>query len=101
MEKDNWFKKKPEEDTPPEESPNKRRKIFHQDGLESQGNIQTDQTSSRVEEKDHAGSPSNHLDLEVQARDIKLKRKKPISPPTIGVMFVDQTPGGLLAKRLQ
>ena len=30
----------------------------------------------------------------------KDKRKK-VSPPTIGVMFIDQTPGGVLAKKLQ
>jgi hypothetical protein len=131
MEKDNWFKKKPEDDTLPEGSPNKKRKMFHQDGQSDQtssqleennqqdipssqldqNNVesaelaeqqgQVDQTSSQLEEKDQADSPSNHLDQEAHTRRIKLRRKKPISPPTIGVMFVEQTPGGLLAKRLQ
>ena len=36
----------------------------------------------------------------VSKRSTKPKAKA-VSPPTIGVMFVDQTPGGVLAKKLQ
>ena len=35
------------------------------------------------------------------ARDHKRKVAKKQNPPTIAVMFVDQTPGGLMAKKLQ
>ena len=31
----------------------------------------------------------------------KGRKGKQVTPPTIGVMFIDQTPGGVLAKKLQ
>ena len=65
------------------------------------GNL-TDQISSQLEEHDQSGSHTSQLDQEVPLRNNKSKKKNLTrTPPTIGVMFVDQTPGGLLAKRLQ
>ena len=49
---------------------------------------------------------SSHLEEESgEESQVQSKKKnsmfRTVSPPTIGVMFVDQTPGGVLAKKLQ
>ena len=57
------------------------------------GNIPVStQVSIQLEEK---GQPQK-----MKQNNIKIKGKQ-ITPPTIGVMFIDQTPGGVLAKKLQ
>ena len=90
--------------------------------MQEEGQSATDQsqhvqgvqgTRFSTQEEDHAqtgilsvGEPqeSSHLeedDHRAKSGTSRQKKKKPVTPPTIGVMFVDQTPGGLLSRRLQ
>ena len=58
------------------------------------GNLEEESTLLSSQMGEHAQSQS-------QKRKLKGKAGKQATPPTIGVMFIDQTPGGLLAKNLQ
>ena len=147
LEKDNWFKRKPEDEEDDSGkhnmSPEKRRRVFQEDEGEQLVGSRQDTTptaptlpmedqvpglqvssqwegehqfarsnpSSQREDQDSSlqissrwegdhqpakNTPSNQLDQ----RKTQGKKKMKL-PETIGVMFVDQTPGGSLAKRLQ
>ena len=147
LEKDNWFKRKPEDEEDDSGkhnmSPEKRRRVFQEEEGEQLVGSRQDTTptaptlpmedqvpvlqvssqwegehqfarsnpSSQREDQDSSlqtssqwegehqfarSTPSSHLDKR------KTQGKKKMKPPeTIGVMFVDQTPGGLMAKKLQ
>ena len=65
-----------------------------QAGSSLDGNLEEKSTPLSSQKGEHAQSQS-------QKRKLKGKAGKQAIPPTIGVMFIDQTPGGLLAKNLQ
>ena len=77
----------------------------HESSLVEESAVQQAGNTPVISLDTQTGQVSNQMEEHGGKQKVKPKPKsktgKQATPPTIGVMFIDQTPGGMLAKKLQ